>query len=331
MSIGSSYPVGRSSAATVPVGIARPAPPERVSTPLVLRLLGAAVCFLLTLALTGALFVWTYPGQWWDGLLLPRAESGGGYEQQTDLVGPAKAVLATFGDPLLLAALLGGVLLVGLFGRRLLAGVVGVVMVLGAVVVAGAVKSALPRPDLAIASSTTHNSFPSGHVAVAAALLLAYLLVLPGPARRWLALPGAAGVSVISAATMIAGWHRFSDVLGGVLLSVTLFCLAAAVLAGRSGGAVPRPPGGLAAAGRLLAEGAVGLVVLAGASLVVAPGLAASVRRGPLLAIAAAAGLTMLAVGAAVFLVRSVDFAAPRPRTSRPQASRPQAKGRIFP
>ncbi|MFF5180230.1 phosphatase PAP2 family protein [Micromonospora sp. NPDC000316] len=325
MSLRSSYPVGRSSVvSTLPTPTAvRPMPPGRVAAPLGLRLLGAAVCFLLALGLTGVLFVWTYPGQWVDGLLLPRAERGGGYEQQTDLVEPAKAVLATFGDPFLLAALLGGLLLVGLLGRRLLAGVVGAALVVGAVLVSGAAKSALPRPDLAIQSSTTHNSFPSGHVAVAAALLLAYMLVLPGWARRWLALPGTAGVSVIGAATMIAGWHRFSDVLGGVLLSATLFCLAAAALAARPGGTALRSPDRLdggGVAGRL-AEGAVGLVVLVWASMAVAPDLAASVRRGPLLAIVAALGLTMLVVGAAVFLVRSADFAAAaRPPTHPPGA-----------
>ncbi|MEU5909472.1 phosphatase PAP2 family protein [Micromonospora sp. NPDC047527] len=330
MSLRSSYPVGRSSVASTlppPTGVVRQVPSGRVAAPLGPRLLGAAVCFLVALGLTGVLFVWTYPGQWVDGLLLPRAERGGGYEQQTDLVGPAKAVLATFGDRTLLAALLGGLLLVGLLGRRLLAGVVGAAMVLGAAVAAGAAKSALPRPDLAIQSSTTHNSFPSGHVAVAAALLLAYMLVLPGWARRWLALPGAAGVSVIGAATMIAGWHRFSDVLGGVLLSATLFCLAAATLAGRPGGGAPRSPGRLdgGGVGRRLAEGLVGLVVLVWASMAVAPDLAASVRRGPLLAIVAAAGLTMLAVGVAVFLVRSADFAAPAGHRTTP------TKGDVYP
>lgn len=69
VSHGSSYPVGRSSP-----GSARALPSGRVAAPPGLRLLGAAVCFLLALVLTGVLFVWTQPGQWIDGLLLPRAE-----------------------------------------------------------------------------------------------------------------------------------------------------------------------------------------------------------------------------------------------------------------
>ncbi|MEV4656967.1 phosphatase PAP2 family protein [Micromonospora sp. NPDC049301] len=305
MSLGSSYHIGRSAAGAQP---ARPLPPLRVAAPLGRLLLGAALGHLLALCLTYVVFVRTYPGQWLDGLLLPRAERGGGYEQQTVLVGPARTVLATFGSPTLLAALLGAVLVVGLLCRRLLAGLVGVGMVLCAVLVAGAVKSALARPDLQIQSSSTHNSFPSGHVAAATALLLAFMLVLPGWARRWLAVPGAAGVSVIASATMVAGWHRFSDALGGVLLAVALFCLAAAPLANRRGDA---GRGGANTTWRRLVEGALALAVLLWALLVVVPGLAASVQGGLLVAIVAATGSTMLAVGAVVFLVRTADFDVP--------------------
>ncbi|MFD6682889.1 phosphatase PAP2 family protein [Micromonospora parva] len=318
MSTGSLYSVGRSTP-----GPARPLPHARAAVPLGLRLLAAALCGLLTLTLTAAVFVRTHPGQWLDGVLLPPAQRGGGYEQETVLVGPAKTVLATFGNPTLIAALLGVVLLVGVLRRRLVAGVVGVGVVVCAVLVAGAVKTQLPRPDLGIGSSTTHNSFPSGHVAAATALLLAFLLVLPGWARRWLAVPGAAGVSVIAAATMVAGWHRLSDVLGGVLLGVTVFFLAAAALA-----AWPTDQdvaGGSAGGGlwRRLAEAAAGLVVLVWALVVVVPGLAASVQRGLLVAIVAAAGSTMFLVGTVVFLVRSTDFVVPRAARSpaQPQPS----------
>ncbi|MET8462254.1 phosphatase PAP2 family protein [Micromonospora zamorensis] len=308
MSIGSSFPVGRSTPGPQP---ARPLPHAHAAAPLGLRLLAVALCCLLALTLTATVFVRTYPGQWLDGVLLPRAERGGGYEQQTVLVGPAKTVLATFGSPTLLAALLGAMLLVGVLRRRLVAGIVGVGMVLCAVVVAGAAKSVLPRPDLQIESSTTHNSFPSGHVAAATTLLLAFMLVLPGWARRWLVVPGAAGVSVIAAATMIAGWHRFSDALGGVLLGVALFCLAAASLAGWRGDhdRVGGPDGG--GLWRRLAEAALALVALVWALMVVVPGLAASVQRGALVAIVAAGASTMFLVGSVVFLVRSADFVAP--------------------
>ncbi|MCG5463380.1 phosphatase PAP2 family protein [Micromonospora sp. MED01] len=311
MSIGSLYLVGRSTP-----GPARPLPHARAAVPLGLRLLAAALCALVALTLTAAVFVRTYPGQWLDGELLPRAERGGGYEQQTVLVGPAKTVLATFGSPSLIAALLGVVLLVGVLRRRLVAGAVGVGMVVCAVLLAGAVKSELPRPDLQVLSSTTHNSFPSGHVAAATALLLAFMLVLPGWARRWLAAPGAVGVSVIASATMIAGWHRFSDVLGGVLLGVTVFCLGAAALAAWSGDGDTTGGSDGGSLWRRLAEAGVGLVGLVWALLVVVPGLAASVQRGLLIAIVAAAASTMFLVGAVVFLVRSTEFAVRVPARS---------------
>ncbi|WP_433534022.1 phosphatase PAP2 family protein [Micromonospora sp. CA-249363] len=317
MSHGSSYPVGRPSSTTrtLPHALTH----DRPAVPPALRLLAAGVCCLLALGLVGVVFVWTQPGQWIDGLLLPRAERGGGYAQPGGLFGPATVVLRYFGQPALLAVLLTAVLVVGLHGRRLLPGVVGVGTVLAAVLAAGAAKSALPRPELAVADSTTHNSFPSGHVAVATALALAFLLVAPGAARRWLVVPAAAGVSVIGAATMIAGWHRFSDVLGGVLLSLALFCLAAAALAARSGGDALRPSGGPTSGRvrRALVEGAVGVAVLVWAVRVLVPGLAAELRSGPLLAVLMAAALTMLAVGVAVFLIRPVEFVQPG-RTGAP-------------
>ncbi|MEV4758807.1 phosphatase PAP2 family protein [Micromonospora sp. NPDC049559] len=292
-----------------------PLPPVRDTHPS-RPLLVAAGCYLLALGLTSGVFLWTRAGQWLDGLLLPRAERGGGYEQRTVLVGPARAVLDVFGSPTVLAALLGSVLLVGLLGRRLVAGVVGVGMVLGAVAVAGVAKSVLLRPDYQIESSTTHNSFPSGHVTAATALLMAFLLVLPGWARPWLAVPGAAAVSVVASATMIAGWHRFSDTLGGVLLGAVLCCLAAAALAARRGDAGPGDADETRAGPRRAALiGAVlGLVVLVWALLAVVPRLAASVEPGPLAAIVATTVLTTVTVVAVLFPLRTTDF---RDRTNR--------------
>ena len=156
MSIGSLYSVGRSTP-----GPARPLPHARAAVPLALRLFVAALSGLVALTLTAAVFVRTYPGQWLDGVLLPRAERGGGYEQQTVLVGPAKTVLATFGSPSLIAALLGVVLLVGVLRRRLVAGVVGVGIVVCAVLLAGAVKSELPRPDLTIRAPPPTTASPA--------------------------------------------------------------------------------------------------------------------------------------------------------------------------
>ncbi len=192
------------------------------------RFLMAAAACLFALVLTCVVFVRTPGGQAFDGALLPLSERGASYQQDTALLEPAKAVLAAFGDePVLGVVLLAAVLLSG----RLWTSVAVVGLVLGSVAAARVLKEVVVRPDLGVAGSSTHNSFPSGHVAVATALLLAFVLVLPTAARWWFAAPGAVVVVVVAASTMITGWHRLSDLVGGALVAAVLYCLAAAALA----------------------------------------------------------------------------------------------------
>ena len=200
------------------------APPHRHGG----RYLTAAVACLFALGLTCAVFVWTPGGQSFDTALLPLSERGASYEQDTALLGPAKAVLAFLGDELLLGVVL---LAAVLLSRRLWTSVAAVGVVLGSLGTARVLKEVVVRPDLEVVGSSTHNSFPSGHVAVVTALVLAFLLVLPPAARWWVLVPGAAAVVVVGASTMITGWHRLSDVVGGALVAAVLHCLAAAALA----------------------------------------------------------------------------------------------------
>ncbi|MEW2380525.1 phosphatase PAP2 family protein [Micromonospora sp. NPDC047707] len=317
--------------------------PEPAGRPPTGRLLRATLGYLLAFALTGVAFVWTAPGQRLDGGLLPRAERGGGYEQPTDLVEPAKAVLAWFGDPLVLGLGLGTVLLLAVLSGRVRAGLAGVALVGVTVLGAGLAKQVIIRPDLGVVTSTTHNSFPSGHVAAAMALLLALLLVLPARARWWFALPGAAGVSTVAAATMIAGWHRFSDVVGAVLLAAALFCLAAVTSARPGTGAAARPGTGAAAplaqpgkdaaaaAARPGTRAATGTAGPAGAALGLLgllgglPHLAPAVPGGLFIAITAAGGLVVLVVAAVLVLVVPVDFG---PGCGRPGSAAPEPDAR---
>jgi membrane-associated phospholipid phosphatase len=196
------------------------------------RYLACAFACLLALALTCLVFVRTPGGQTFDGQFLPMSAQGAGYEQQTVLLAPAKAVLAFFGDPMVLGVLL---LAAVVLSRRLWTSAAAVGVVLGSVAAARVLKEVVVRPDLGVYGSSTHNSFPSGHVAVATGLLLAFMLVLPPAARWWFFVPGAVGVVIIAAATMITGWHRLSDVIGGVLVAAVLYCLAAAALADETG------------------------------------------------------------------------------------------------
>lgn len=194
------------------------------------RAVRAAFAYLVVLGLTCLVFVWTPPGQRLDAWLLPRADRGGGFEQRDMPVDGAVSVLSLLGEPVLLGAFLVVILLLGVLRRRWRLGVAGAGVVLGSTLVANVLKAAIPRPELGVPGSTTHNSFPSGHVTVATSLLLAVLLVVPARARGWVALLGTAGVSVVGAATMIAGWHRFSDLVGGLLVSAAVLGLALALL-----------------------------------------------------------------------------------------------------
>lgn len=192
------------------------------------RCLAAASACLLALGLTCAVFVRTPGGQAFDTALLPMSERGASYEQDTALLGPAKAVLAFFGDELVLGVLL---LAAVLLSRRLWTSVAAVGVVLGSVAAARVLKEVVVRPDLGVQGSSTHNSFPSGHVAVATALLLAFVLLLPTVTRRLFLVPGVLAVVLVAASTMITGWHRLSDLVGGALVAGVLYCLAAAALA----------------------------------------------------------------------------------------------------
>ncbi|MFK3984204.1 phosphatase PAP2 family protein [Micromonospora sp. NPDC050397] len=227
-------PPGPTTKRKVPAGPGSGPGPARRLPEGALGYLAATLACLLAFGLTCRVFVWTPRGQRLDGLLLPPGQWGG-YEQQSVLTGPAKDLLALFGDTTVLAVLLAALLLVGALGRRLYAGVAAVLLVLCSVGLAGAAKSVISRPEFDLPGSTAHNSFPSGHVTAAMALLLAFVLVLPDRARWWLAVPGAVAVSAVASATMIAGWHRFSDVIGAVLLAEALFFLASAALRVKEG------------------------------------------------------------------------------------------------
>jgi membrane-associated phospholipid phosphatase len=102
----------------------------------------------------------------------------------------------------------------------------------GSVVTVGWLASALgkilvgrPRPPVDAARSlvaeTGKNSFPSGHTAFAASLVLAITLVLAhSTAQRLAALvAGTLFVAVVAFSRMYLGVHYLSDVIGSVLIS----------------------------------------------------------------------------------------------------------------
>lgn len=199
------------------------------------------------------------------------------------------------------------------------AGLAGIALVVGrpvlaigvVVVVAGAnlttqllKEVVLDRPNLVGSGAYAYgNSFPSGHVTLAASLALAALLVAPRRLRSLVALGGAAYVSVVGMSTMTAGWHRLADALGAILVALAWAGLVAAAVVARRG-SMPRHTwhrGSSRLAARVLLVGALGIFaaavgVLAWAWLSRAgAGTLTDVLEGPLAYVLA---LAILAAGA---------------------------------
>ncbi len=192
---------------------------------------------LLSALLVGALYVvavLTPVGQALDDLVLfGRPRSVAAIELAWRALGTlnlAVAVAATLG--------LAGIALA--VGRPLLAGGV-VAAIAGANLTAQLLKETiLERPNLVGPDAYAYgNSFPSGHVTLAASLALAALLVAPRRLRSLAALGGAAYVGIVGISTLTAGWHRLGDGIGAILVALAWTSLVAAFLAATRG-AMPR-------------------------------------------------------------------------------------------
>jgi membrane-associated phospholipid phosphatase len=96
---------------------------------------------------------------------------------------------------------------------------------LGAVVIVGGAnvttqllkRVVLDRPDLDVGYAL-ENSLPSGHTTVVLSLVAAALLVAPHRTRLAIATAGALATTVTGASTVVAEWHRPSDVLAAMLV-----------------------------------------------------------------------------------------------------------------
>jgi membrane-associated phospholipid phosphatase len=122
----------------------------------------------------------------------------------------------------------------------------------------------LERPLLIPDAFRLANSYPSGHVTAVASLALAAVLVTPGRARSVVGLVGSCAGFVTGLATVIAGWHRPSDVIGAWLVVGLWAALATAVVVAVSGTGDPRLAGRASAlVGRIVwTFGAVAAAVL---------------------------------------------------------------------
>ena len=73
--------------------------------------------------------------------------------------------------------------------------------------------------------TATSTHFPSGHTVAYASVLVSLLIVAPARTRYLLALVIAVPMGIVSYQLLEYGWHRLSDVLGGLLLVTLLAAL----------------------------------------------------------------------------------------------------------
>jgi membrane-associated phospholipid phosphatase len=79
------------------------------------------------------------------------------------------------------------------------------------------------------------NSFPSGHATAAASIAVGLILVLPPILRSPSVVIGAIAVALVGVATLVAGWHRVADAIGGVFVATAWGAGLAALLVWRRG------------------------------------------------------------------------------------------------
>lgn len=101
-----------------------------------------------------------------------------------------------------------------------------VIIMIGANLAAQVLKELLVRPELGVegpmGTFPSLNTLPSGHTTVAASAAIAVLLVVPQRLRGLIGLLGAAYVAATGVSTLIGGWHRPSDVVAALLLTLVI-------------------------------------------------------------------------------------------------------------
>ncbi len=204
--------------------------PERLAGRTLRRLI--ALC-IATTALTIGIYwltVGTQLGQLMGELIL------GGRFGSLEAVRGAEEMLGALSRTALAA---GGVVVISLalLQRREGLAVVAALTLLGSNVTTQLLKSVvLDRIDmLDRLFYALPNSFPSGHVTAAASVAVTLVLVLPPLLRSPTVILASAAVVVVAASTMLAGWHRMADAIGGIFVSTAWAAGLSAVLVWRRG------------------------------------------------------------------------------------------------
>jgi membrane-associated phospholipid phosphatase len=169
-----------------------------------------ALLLFLILAIVG---LFTRQGQAFDQLVLDVAMRG---QASVEWLTEALTQSVTIITVAVTAAL--AMLVAAIRGRFALAVRAGV-MVVGANLMTQVLKSFLiSRPYMGIGFDLP-NSFPSGHTTVLMSLALALVVVTPRQARTIVAFIASIVVGAAIVVIVMSGWHRPSDVIGGILVS----------------------------------------------------------------------------------------------------------------
>lgn len=190
------------------------------------------------LALAGGAGVW---GVWQvfvlnkTGRLLDLASFNGAELGRNRLWSTAEQILDVISVPFIAVVLLAAVLLAAL-RRRVAVAVQVAVLMGGANLTTQLLKNlVLDRPDVNTFDSLL-PTLPSGHTTAAASVAAALVLVVPRVLRPYAALLGAVYTTATGVSTLVASWHRPSDVVAAILVVVAWIGIASVV------GALITPP-----------------------------------------------------------------------------------------
>ena len=187
---------------------------------------------LAVLVLAYAVFVQTRIGQHVDdGAYLGRFGEGSSaaaaFRRLLNVIEPATIVVMVL-----------VIVVIGIVRRTLGVAALTIAAMACSIIAAEILKRILPRPPLdpeweSLVGKT--DSYPSGHVTIATTFVLALLVVTSPRLRALVQVLGTLFVAGVGTGVVIAGWHRPSDVLGGLALSLGVMSGAAALLTWRRG------------------------------------------------------------------------------------------------
>lgn len=175
------------------------------------RLYGAAMSILMAVLLS-FFSLYTEVGQALDTLMMESVMA------RASLVNRVEGVVTGVVSPAAMVIVSVAVTLVALARRRPTLAGRAVAVVAIANLLTQLVKALLDRPDLGVTTGLA-NSLPSGHVAVAASVSLALIMVAPVWMRAPAAWLGWAWTALMGVTVVAQAWHRPADVLVALLIT----------------------------------------------------------------------------------------------------------------